>query len=105
MNRRSLLAVVPGIASVAITSSGIFAQAYPSRSDSADCPVVPGGRMTSLLGFGRENAQFGAFVVENRSGAGTIIEPSRSRAERRMVIFSCLAARTRMFCSHSRPAR
>ena len=74
MNRRSLLALVPGIASIAVTSSGIFAQAYPSRPIRLIVPSSPGGAHDIIARLWTERMrQFGAFVVENRSGAGTII--------------------------------
>ena len=74
MNRRSLLALVPGIASIAVTTSGIFAQAYPSRPIRLIVPSSPGGAHDIIARLWTERMrQFGAFVVENRSGAGTII--------------------------------
>jgi len=74
MNRRSLLALVPGIASLAVTSSGTFAQAYPSRPIRLIVPSSPGGAHDIIARLWTERMrQFGAFVVENRSGAGTII--------------------------------
>lgn len=74
MNRRSLLAVIPGIASIAVTPSRLFAQAYPSRPIRLIVPSSPGGAHDIIARLWTEGMrQFGAFVVENRSGAGTII--------------------------------
>jgi tripartite-type tricarboxylate transporter receptor subunit TctC len=74
VNRRSLLAMVPGIASVAVTSSGIFAQAYPSRPIRLIVPSSPGGAHDIIARLWTDRIRsFGTFVVENRSGAGTVI--------------------------------
>jgi tripartite-type tricarboxylate transporter receptor subunit TctC len=74
MNRRSFLAAVPGIASTAVTSSGLFAQAYPSRPIRLIVPSSPGGAHDIIARLWTERMRpFGTFVVENRSGAGTTI--------------------------------
>src|SRR3954466_13727913 len=74
MNRRSVLVVVPAIASIAATSSELFAQAYPSRPIRLIVPSSPGGAHDIIARLWTEGMRsFGAFVIENRSGAGTII--------------------------------
>jgi tripartite-type tricarboxylate transporter receptor subunit TctC len=74
VNRRSLLAIAPGIASVAVTSSDIFAQVYPSRPIRLIVPSSPGGAHDIIARLWTDRIRsFGTFVVENRSGAGTVI--------------------------------
>ena len=71
MNRRRLLAMVPGFASIAVTPSRLFALAYPSRPIRLIVPSSPGGAHDIIARLWTEGMRhFGAFVVENRSGAG-----------------------------------
>jgi tripartite-type tricarboxylate transporter receptor subunit TctC len=74
MNRRSLLAAVPSVALIPVTSSGLFAQTYPFRPIRLIVPSSPGGAHDIIARLWTDRIRsFGAFVVENRSGAGTII--------------------------------
>jgi tripartite-type tricarboxylate transporter receptor subunit TctC len=74
MNRRTLLAAVSGIASNVMMAPGLFAQAYPSRPIRLIVPSSPGGAHDIIARLWTDRIRsFGTFVVENRSGAGTII--------------------------------
>lgn len=74
MNRRSLLVAIPALASVAVSPSALRGQTYPSRPIRLIVPSSPGGAHDIIARLWTDRVRsFGAFVVENRSGAGTII--------------------------------
>jgi tripartite-type tricarboxylate transporter receptor subunit TctC len=74
MNRRSLLTAIPALASVAVSPSTLLGQTYPSRPIRLIVPSSPGGAHDIIARLWTDRVRsFGAFVVENRSGAGTII--------------------------------
>jgi tripartite-type tricarboxylate transporter receptor subunit TctC len=74
MNRRSLLTAIPALASVAVSPSTLLGQTYPYRPIRLIVPSSPGGAHDIIARLWTDRVRsFGAFVVENRSGAGTII--------------------------------
>src|SRR4029078_951741 len=74
MNRRSLLAAIPALVSVAVSPSALLGHTYPYRRIRLIVPSSPGGAHDIIARLWTDRVRsFGAFVVENRSGAGTII--------------------------------
>jgi tripartite-type tricarboxylate transporter receptor subunit TctC len=74
VNRRELLWTAAGATSTAIVPLAALAQNYPSRPIRLIVPSSPGGVHDIVARLWAEKLKpFGNIVVENRSGAGTII--------------------------------
>jgi tripartite-type tricarboxylate transporter receptor subunit TctC len=74
VNRRELFWIAAGATSTGVVALPAFAQSYPSRPIRLIVPSSPGGVHDIVARLWAEKLKpFATIVVENRSGAGTII--------------------------------